>query len=102
VPKIAKRYLKQTVKLLIGKPGFFEDNMMRLNFNELLDNVFFDLAHIESVNASGFGCYALKGAKKISVMTPGYTEDGGHLNSQGRKKVAEQLLIILADIAGRS
>jgi len=108
VPKGAKRYLKQTVKLIIGKPGFFEDNMMRLRYNDLLNNAysktgfFFDLALIESVNASGFGCYALKGTEKISVMAPEYTEDGGHLNSLGRKKAAEQLLVILAEIASRS
>jgi hypothetical protein len=108
VPKGTKRNLKQTIKLLIGKPGFLEDNMMRRHYNDLLNNaysktgLFFDLAFVESVNASGFGCYALKGAEKVSVMAPEYTKDGGHLNSQGRKKVAEQLLIILAEIAGRS
>jgi hypothetical protein len=107
-PKGAKKFLKQTVKLLIGKPGFFEDNVMRFNYNDLLNNTysktgpFFDLAHIESVNASGFGCYAVKGANKVSVMAPEYTEDGGHLNSLGRKKIAEQLLISLAEIARRS
>lgn len=108
VPKGAKRYLKQTVKLLIGRPGFFEDNMKRRRYNDLLNDAysktgfFFDLALIESVNTSGFGCYALKGAEKVSVMAPEYTEDGGHLNRLGRKKVAEQLLIILAEIACRS
>jgi len=108
VPKGTKRNLKQTIKLLIGKPGFLEDNMMRRSYNDLLNNaysktgLFFDLALIESANASGFGCYALKGAEKISVMAPEYTEDGGHLNSLGKKKVAEQLLIILAEIASGS
>lgn len=108
VPKGAKKYLKQTVKLLIGKQGFFEDNMMRRRYNDLLNNaysktgLFFDLARIESVNAGGFGCYAQKGTEKVSVMAPEYTEDGGHLNNVGRKKVAEQLLIILAEIASLS
>ncbi|MBN2592438.1 MAG: hypothetical protein JXA81_02940 [Sedimentisphaerales bacterium] len=108
VPKGAKRRLKQTVKLLIGRPGFVEDNMMRLNYNDLLNNansktgLFFDLAHVETVNSSGFRCYARKGAEKVSALAPEYTEDGGHLNNLGRKKVAEQLLIILAEIASRS
>lgn len=107
-PKGAKKYLKQTVKLLIGKPGFFEDSMMRHSYNNLLNNAysktgcFFDLAHVEAVNSSGFECYGLKETEKVSVMAPEYTEDGGHLNNLGRKKVAEQLLIILAEIAGRS
>jgi hypothetical protein len=108
VPRGAKRYLKLTVKLLIGKPGFFEDNLMRQKYNDLLRNAYsktgllFDLAHVEAVNSSGFGCYAQKGAEKVYVMTPEYTEDGGHLNSLGRKKAAEQLLIILAEIASCS
>jgi hypothetical protein len=107
-PKGAKKFLKQTVKLLIGKPGFFEDNVVRHSYNDLLNNTysktgpFFDLARIESVNPVGLGCYAIKGAGKVPVMAPEYTEDGGHLNRLGRKKVAEQLLIILAEIAGRS
>jgi hypothetical protein len=108
VPRGAKRYLKQTVKLLISKPGFFEDNMMRQNYNNLLRNaysktgLFFDLAHVEAVNSSGFGCYAQKGTEKVYVMAPEYTKDGGHLNSLGSTKAAEQILIILAEIANRS
>jgi len=108
VPKGAKRNLKQTVKLLIGKPGVLEDNMMRQCYNKLLRNAysktepFFDLALIESVNPGGFRCYAAKGTEKVNVMAPEYTEDGGHLNIRGRKKVAEQLLIILAEMASRS
>jgi hypothetical protein len=108
VPKGIKRNLKQSVKLIIGKPGFLEDNMIRRNYNELLDNAysktepFFDLALIESVNANGFKCYVSKGGDKVSVMAPEYTEDGGHLNGIGRRKVAEQLLILLAGMAGHS
>ena len=108
VPKGARKKLKQTVKLLIGRPGFLEDNMMRRRYNDLLNDAysktgpFFDIALIESVNASGFSCHAVKGAEEVYVMAPEYTEDGGHLNSRGRKKMAEQLLIILAGIAGCS
>ncbi len=108
VPKGAKRYLKQALKLLIGSPGFFEDNIMRGHYNNLLNGsysktgLFFDLALIESVNSNGFECYALKGTEKVSVMAPEYTEDGGHLNGLGRKKAAEQLLMNLAEIASRS
>lgn len=108
VPKQPKRYLKQTIKLLIGKPGYLEDNMMRMRYNELLKDAYwhtglhFDLAFIESVNSSGYECYGIKGEERVTLMAPEYTEDGGHLNSSGRRKVAEQLLICLADIAGHS
>jgi len=105
VPKGAKRNLKQFIKTLIGKPGVLDDNMMRLRFNKLLNDAYsatgsvFDLALVESVRPGGLRCYAAKGADRVYVMAPEYTEDGGHLNRLGRKKVAEQLLIILAEMA---
>ena len=105
VPKGAKRNLKQFVKLLIGKPGVLDDNMMRLRYNKLLNDAYFetgsvfDLALIESLRPGGLRCYADKGTERVYVMAPEYTEDGGHLNDVGRKKVAEQLLIILAEMA---
>ena len=108
VPKGLKRNLKQAVKLLIGMPGVLDDNMMRQRYNKLLRDAysktepFFDLALIESFNPDGFRCYAAKGTEKVNVMASEYTDDGGHLNIQGRRKVAEQLLIILAEMASRS
>lgn len=107
-PKGIERNLKQSIKLLIGKPGVLDDNIKRERYNELLRNAYskteliFDLALIETVNPDGFRCYAVKGAEKVHVMAPEYTEDGGHLNSRGRRKVAEQLLIIIAEMASRS
>ena len=105
IPKGAGKNLKQSVKLLIGMPGVLDDNMMRQRYNKLLRDAysetepFFDLALIESVNPDGYRCYAAKGAEKIDFMASEYTEDGGHLNAEGRKKIAEQLLIILAEAA---
>ena len=104
-PKGARRNLKQSVKLLIGKPGVLDDNMMRQRYNKLLYDAYyktepvFDLALMESVNPDCFRCYAAKGTEEVPVMIPEYTEDGGHLNPQGRKKIAEQLLIMLAQVA---
>ena len=108
VPKGVKRNLKQSIKLLIGMPGVLEDNMIRQYYNKLLRDAysetepFFDLALIESVNPDGFRCFAVKGTEKVCFMAPEYTDDGGHLNIRGRRKVAEQLLIILAEMASRS
>ena len=108
-PRGVKRPLKEFVKLLIGRPRIMtlDDNIMRQLYNTLLKDSYsptehvFDLALIESVNPSGFRCYATKGAEKVFVMVPEYTDDGGHLNDQGRKKIAEQLLIILAEVANK-
>jgi len=105
VPKGAKKNLKQSVKRLIGRPGILDDNLVRQNYNALLNDAYsktepvFDLALIESIRPGGFRCYAAKGDEKAFVMAPEDTEDGGHLNGRGRKKIAAQLLIILAQIA---
>jgi len=108
VPTGAGKSLKQSVKLLIGMPNVLDDNMMRERYNKLLRDgcsktePLLDLALIESVNPDGFRCYAARGMEKVNVMAPEYTDDGGHLNSRGGKKVAEQLLIILAEMASSS
>jgi hypothetical protein len=105
VPKGAKRIIKFFVKSLIGKATVVQDNIKRLQFNRLLcetntaDNSIFDLALAETVDPDGARCYVKKGDQKVFVMAPEYTEDGGHLNQKGRKKAAEQLLIVLARIA---
>lgn len=109
VPRGVKRPLKEFVKLLIGRPRVMtlDDNIMRQHYNTLLKDAYsptehvFDLALIESVNPGGFRCYATKGAEKVFVMVPEYTDDGGHLNERGRKKIAEQLLIMLAEVANK-
>lgn len=106
-PKGAKRTLKEHVKLLIGKPGTLDDNIKRQHYNTLLNEAYsktdpvFDLALVESVDPGGFRYYANKGVEKVFVMALQYTDDGGHLNEEGRKKVAEQLLITLAKIANK-
>jgi hypothetical protein len=105
LPKGPKRNLKQFVKRLIGWPGVLDDNMMRLRYNKLLNDAYcttgsvFDLGLIESIRPGGSRCYAEKGAERVYVMAPEYTDDGGHLNAVGRRMVAEQLLITLAEVA---
>lgn len=107
-PKGFKKNLKESVKLLIGKPGFLDDNIKRHRYNTILKDTcsgtehVFDLAFIETIGTENFRCLVNKGKEKIPVMASEYTEDGGHLNERGRRKVAEQLLIILAELANDS
>ena len=102
VPKGIKRYIKQSIKLLIGKQGVLDDNIKRQYYNTLLNDAYseteplFDLALTESVNSKGYRCYVAKEDERIYFMNSQYTYDGGHLNEQGRKVIAEQLLIMLA------
>lgn len=106
-PKGLQKNLKHSIKSLIGKPGVLDDNIVRQHYNKLLCDTYskaepvFDLALSESIDPNGFRRYAVKG-EKVYVMISEYTDDGGHLNSQGRRKVAEQLLVALAGMTGDS
>ena len=106
-PVGTERKIKENIKLLIGMPGLLDDNVNRNLYNRLLNETYseaepvFDLALLESVNPDGFRSYANKGSEKVFLMSPQYTNDGGHLKQECRKRVAEQLLIILAEIANK-
>jgi len=71
------------------------DNQLRNLFNNRLRDwcrtkggVLFDIADIEAHDANGAPCtFNFKG-RVCQKLCGGYTEDGGHLNSQGRQMVA--------------
>ena len=104
-PTGVKFALKELIKSLIGKRGVLDDNIKRQQYNVLLSNTYakkqnmFDLALTETIDPDGFRHFVEKDGEKTFVMVNQYTEDGGHLNKQGRRKVAEQLLIKLAGMA---
>ena len=58
----------------------------------------FDIATIESTYTDGTRSNFVKNGKIYYIMVPEYTYDHGHLNKVGRKRVAEQLLIFLANL----
>ncbi len=98
--------IKTFIKRLIGKPIWGDDkNVKRNEFNELLENEYkgkapiFDLAKIESTFPDGRRCTFTKDGKTYYSLVPEYTYDGGHLNEKGRKIIAEQLLIFLANLS---
>jgi len=93
---------KAWIKKIIGRPiGGYDDNIKRTEFNELLINEYdgkepiYDLAKIESTRPDGKRETFSSDGKTYYALVPGYTYDGGHLNETGRKKAAEQLLILL-------
>ncbi|HDD05193.1 MAG TPA: hypothetical protein ENF51_01760 [Candidatus Aenigmarchaeota archaeon] len=103
---VSRTTIKTRIKLLIGWKEIWEydDNIRRNQFNELLRNEYggkeplFDLASIESTFPDGRRSFFKKGGKVYYSLVPDYTLDGGHLNELGRKIVAEQLLIFLANL----
>ena len=96
--------IKAWIKKLIGKPvGGYDDNIKRNQFNELLKKEYdgkepvFDLAKMESIRPDGKRETFTKDGKTHYSLVPDYTSDGSHLNETGRKKAAEQLLLLLVN-----
>ncbi len=94
------------IKKIIGRPvGGYGDNIKRNQFNDLLRKEYkgkdpiFDLAGIESTFPDGRRAAFDSEGKTYYALAADYTQDGGHLNDSGRKFVAEQLLIFLANLS---
>ncbi len=58
----------------------------------------FDIARIESTRPDGSRESFSDGGKEYFGLTPAYTNDGGHLNATGQKKVASHLATFLAEV----
>jgi hypothetical protein len=101
--------LKAFVKELIGRePYGLADNLRREQYNELLRRAYegrepvLDVARIESTTPDGRRFTVESGGKAVPAMVPAYTDDGGHLGPQGRRRVALELVSVLASVAPRS
>lgn len=99
---------KTSVKLLIGKdiPDYM-DNANRTRFNDMLRAEYggkepiFDIAHLESIANGKASVYEYKG-QKVEALVPAYSNDGGHLSDAGKRWIAEQLLVFLAELHYKS
>ena len=58
----------------------------------------FDLALVESTRPDGTREFFYRKGVSYSALTPAYSDDGGHLNNEGRRHVAERLLVFLCDL----
>ena len=105
VQRLIKK-VKNYVKKFLGRPVFnYYDNIKRNLINEMLKKEYdgkdpiFDLAKIESTKPDGSRESFIKDGKDYYSLIEEYTNDGGHLNVLGRRKVAEQFLLLLANIS---
>lgn len=98
---------KTWLKRQLGRATWTDDaNRRRGEYNEqvrsrLLPEETFDVARLESVRADGSVSAFAAGAKRVETMAAEYTDDGGHLNEQGRRKVAAEFLHTLAQAVRR-
>ncbi len=96
---------KAWVKKIIGRTlGGTKENINRHAYNELLrarykgKEPILDIAEIESTKPDGTRSSFQSDGKTYYSMVPEYTNDGGHLNEVGRKKVAEQFILLVANL----
>lgn len=105
VPLTARQsFFKTMAKRLMGRPSSEDMNEVRERFNELLRGTYegrepvFDLAAIESIDEDGRRLL-VGGDRSIPMLVPAYTDDGEHLNPEGRVRVARELVALLASVA---
>ncbi len=94
------------IKKIIGREiGGYSDNIKRNLFNDMLRNHYggkepvFDIGQIESTYPDGRKETFRVNDKSYNALVPDYASDGRHLNEMGRRVVAEQLLIYLANLS---
>lgn len=98
-PLTSDRGIKAQIKKMIKG----DDNFKRNEYNQLLKERFkneliFDLAFIEAQKTDGtFSCHR-KNRKQVLTLAPEYTDDGGHLNSVGKKHVSKYFVKFIYDL----
>lgn len=97
--------LKGAVRRLLGRGPITEaeNNVKRNRYNQLLRARYgagraplFDLAKVESTRPDGSRSAFVNGTDSIYTLAPELSSDGGHLNEEGIRRAAEQLLVLLA------
>lgn len=96
-------FLHATVPLRTDSSGAdAADNVARTRFNALVRETYdstgrvFDLARVESTAPNGRRVVGQTGGNRYESLYPGYSSDGGHLNSAGSTVAAEELLRTIA------
>lgn len=99
---------KAWAKRLLGKtPYGLAENARREDFNALLRQAYagreplFDLALVESTLPDGSRTTVSWNGRSLPILAAPYTDDGGHLNEEGRLRAARELVAVLAAVPSR-
>jgi hypothetical protein len=93
---------KERLKLLLGRTLWGDEaNAKRGEFNDLLRRSYdpsriIDIARVESTNPDETQEQFTMGSEQHDALSPAYTNDGGHLNEAGQRKVAAEMIRVLA------
>lgn len=98
--KTVKISWKTKVKQWLGKDDIWEfaENIKRNEYNKLLRSEFqdedkiFDIAALEATHKNGQKESFKVGGKQYYALADQYSHDGGHLNDEGRRWVAEHFI----------
>lgn len=100
----AESWGESRIRGLLGKASDRALNARRHEFNELMratygaSGMLFDLARIESTNPDGSRATYMHAGDTVFALSSAYTDDGGHLNSLGRRVAAAELVGFLAQV----
>jgi hypothetical protein len=110
VPLVTRKLrIKDRVRLLLRMPVWVDDaNVKRHVFNRLVRETYdrdliIDVAREESTRSDGTRQQYTKNGRTYYSLVPAYTTDGGHLNDVGKRKVAAEMVRVIArnvDAAG--
>lgn len=98
--------VKVLVKDLIGKEiAERSENVLRANYNKLMREAYagkeplFDIARLESIDPATMETHTFSlDGQSYEAMAPGNTYDGGHLSESGKRWIAQQFIVFLADL----
>jgi hypothetical protein len=90
-------------KRLLRKATARDANARRTRFNAMLraeydSEPLFDLEKIESTRTDGSRSFVQNGSGPIYGLAPELTDDGGHLNANGRRVAAEEFAAMIAGV----
>jgi hypothetical protein len=97
-----ERRIKDRIRLLLGMPVWEDDaNAKRHEFNQLVretydSDLIIDVAVEESTRPDGTRQQYTKNDQTYYSLVPAYTTDGGHLNDIGQRKVAAEMVRVIA------
>lgn len=97
--------LKGFAKQMLGKAPYGAiENVRRDEYNVLLREAYqgkeplFDLASVESTAPDGSVETVTWNGQTAPILQSAYTDDGGHLNAEGRRRAARVLISVLASV----
>ena len=98
--------IRAFVKKLIGKRTTEDDNIKRMEYNNLLISAFgsdpiLDVSRIESTHGDGSRESFTRSGNTYYELAREYTEDGGHLNANGSKILAAEFVRVTAEALKR-